>query len=157
MMSGLGRAGPFQYGGWFLFVGELVEDGWKNVTIQKNATKARIRRHVCHHRHVGELRQRPLPTVGFAAHHRNGGHALHGEGEEDQQRDRSAQRQLVAQGRLQVEACDSGIDSVQRAERGDDDFARGDRGQQADADLPVEAQRTDGGLDEVSDLATTLS
>ena len=34
------------------------------------------------HRHVPELNRGPLPSARFSAHHRQRGHALHGEGEE---------------------------------------------------------------------------
>jgi hypothetical protein len=47
------------------------------------------RRHISNDRHVSELDRRPLPAVGLAPHHCDGGHALHGEGKEHQQRDRS--------------------------------------------------------------------
>ena len=64
----------------------------------------------------------------------------------------------LAQRLLQVVACDSRIDSVQRAQGGDDDLAGGDRSQQSDADLPVEAERTNHRLDRMwPTLATTLS
>ena len=45
--------------------------------------------------HVDELHGGPLPSVGFATHHRQGGHALHGEGEEHQQGYRCRQGQLM--------------------------------------------------------------
>ncbi len=52
--------------------------------------------------HVEELDGGPLPAVGFAADYGHGGGALHGEGEEDHQRQRAAEGHVVVQGRLQV-------------------------------------------------------
>ena len=53
--------------------------------------------------HVTELQQRPLPAAGLAPHHRDGRNALHGEGEEYQQRHRAPRREVVADGLFQVE------------------------------------------------------
>jgi len=39
-----------------------------------------------------ELQDRPFPSASFAADYCHGGHALHGEGEKDEQRDGAAQR-----------------------------------------------------------------
>src|SRR5216683_3860928 len=43
------------------------------------------REHVGEDRHIGELDRGPAPPRRFAPHHGDGGHALHGEGEEYQQ------------------------------------------------------------------------
>src|ERR1019366_2202658 len=50
---------------------------------------------------VSELQDGPLPSAGLAAPHCHRRHALHGEGEEDQQRDGAAQSQILPQRALQ--------------------------------------------------------
>jgi hypothetical protein len=78
------------------------------------------------------------------AHHGDGGHALHGEGEEDEQGDGAAGSEILAQGFLQIQPV--GIRAVNGAQGADDGFARGERRDQADADLPIEAERLDQGF-----------
>ena len=55
--------------------------------------------------------------------------------------------------RLQARRMRCRIDTVERSQRADDDLARNDGAEQADADLPVEAERTNHRLDEVADVA----
>ena len=59
----------------------------------------------------------------------------------------------MVQGVLQAEGLRAGIGAVERAHGADHDFAREDAADEADADLPVEAERRDGRLDEVADVA----
>ena len=75
--------------------------------------------------HVGELDGRPFPAAGLAAHDGEGGHALHGEGEEDQQRDRAARAEVVPKGRLQADDRASRLHTVKGAEGAHDHLARG--------------------------------
>ena len=42
--------------------------------------------------HVGKLNRGPLPAIGFAADYGHGGGALHGEGEEDHERERATEQ-----------------------------------------------------------------
>ena len=103
--------------------------------------------------HVGELDDGPFPAAGFAAHHGDRRHALHREGEEDQQ----ARPRRPASDRAAAPPAGpsiaSAFDSVDGAQRADDHFARRQRRDQSDADLPVEAQRLDDRLDRVADHA----
>src|SRR5271170_1819266 len=103
-------------------------------------------REISKHTHVGKLKRRPLPTIRLAADNSQRRSALHGEGEEDHQRHRAAERQIVTQRGLQAERLSGGIGSIQGAERTDDDFARDDGAEQTYPDLPVEAKRLDDGL-----------
>jgi len=103
--------------------------------------------------HIGELKRGPFPTVGFALDHGQRGGALEGEGEKHQQGDGAGGTEIVVQGALQGEVARGGIGSIERAERADDHFAREDRGNQADADAPVEPQRLDHRLDEMPHAA----
>ena len=54
---------------------------------------------------------------------------------------------------LQVHGVLLGIDAIERAQRAHDDLARGQRGQQADADLPVETERSDNRHQGMTDAA----
>src|SRR5262249_49095688 len=104
--------------------------------------------------HVSELHGGPLPAAGFAAHYGHGRHALHGEGEEDQQRDGAPEGEIAADGLLQVLALlVSAFHAVDSSQSSDDNFAGGERSDQADADFPVEAQGADQRLDRVAGLA----
>src|ERR1700739_2701165 len=124
----------------------LAEEGGDDVVYDKGGP-------VGQDEHVGELKGGPLPAVGFAADHGHGGGAWHGECEEDHQRDGSAELHVGVQGRLQMHALGFRIGAVERAHGGDHDFARQHAGDEADADLPVEAERRNHGLDEVAKLA----
>ncbi len=57
---------------------------------------------------------------------------------------------VVVQRGLQVQRLCAGIGAVERAHGADHDFAGQHAGEQADADLPVEAEGRDDGLDEVA-------
>ena len=103
--------------------------------------------------HVEELHGGPEPAVRFAADDGDGGCALHGEGEEDHQRQRAAEGHVVVQSGLQVERLRAGVGAVKRSHGADHDFARQHAREQADADLPVEAERRNGRLDEVAETA----
>ena len=75
-----------------------------------------------------------------------------------QTRRRSAARQRrrpsgPAQRLLQIDDCVSPVHAVDRSQRPDDHFARGERRDQTDADLPVEAERLDHRLDCAADRA----
>ncbi len=107
--------------------------------------------------HVDQLEQRPPPPAGLAAHHRQGAHALHGEHEPHQQADGDHRRphrpaigaavglERLVQGHRVVLGLADAVDDAQGA---DEDLARGEGADQADADLPVEAQGGDGRLHE---------
>src|SRR3974390_869062 len=99
--------------------------------------------HVGERAHVRELNRGPLPAAGLAAHHGHRGHALHREREEDQQSGGAANGEALGQGRLQSDRARIALHAVDRAERSDDDLARGKRTDQAYADLPVESERLD--------------
>src|ERR1039458_8984387 len=105
------------------------------------------------HQHVEELDGGPLPTVGLAADDGHGGGALHGEGEEDHQGQRAAEGHVVMEGGLQVHGLGCRVGAVEGAHGADHDLAGQDAGEQADADLPVEAEGGNGGLDEVAEAA----
>ncbi len=62
--------------------------------------------------HVSELDGGPFPASGLAAHDGAGGQALHGEGEEDQQRDGSAESQVAPERLLQADVAGGAVDSV---------------------------------------------
>src|ERR1039458_3037175 len=53
--------------------------------------------------HIGELDGWPFPAAGFAAYDGEGGHALHGEGEKDQQRHCAGGAEVALQGVLQAD------------------------------------------------------
>jgi len=74
--------------------------------------------------HIEELHCGPLPTVGFAADdgHRRG--ALHGEGEEDHQRQRAAEGHVLVQRGLQAQGVRIGLGSIERTHRRDHHLAR---------------------------------
>ena len=114
--------------------------------------------------HVGDLEQRPFPTAGLAAHDRRGGKALRGEDVKHQQagaRRRVENRRAVgARGVAQRIVKRIGIflggflaHAIDNRQRGNNRFARGERTQDADADLPVVTQRPDDGFDGVADVA----
>ncbi len=67
--------------------------------------------------------------------------------------ERAAQGHVVVEGGLQVHGLGGGVGAVESAHGGDHDFAGQHAGEQADADLPVEAERGDGRLDEVAESA----
>ena len=62
----------------------------------------RISRDPGQRQHVEELKGGPFPTVGLTMNDGDGRGALHGEGEEDHQRQRAAQSHVVVQGGLQA-------------------------------------------------------
>ena len=97
--------------------------------------------------HVGELDDGPFPASGFAADDGEGGHALHGEGEEDQEGDGSAGGEVLLEGFLQTDVFFVAFHAVDGAEGTDDDFAGGEGSDEADADFPVEAEGLDEGFD----------
>ena len=103
--------------------------------------------------HVEELQRGPAPAVRLALHHGDGRRALHGEGEEDHQRQCAAERHVVVQRGLQVERLRAGISAVESAHGADHHLAREHAGEQPDADLPVEARGRNGRLDEVAEAA----
>jgi len=57
---------------------------------------------------------------------------------------------VVVQGGLQVHGLGGGVGAVEGAHGAHHDFAGQHAGEQADADLPVEAERRDGRFDEVA-------
>src|SRR5580658_2093533 len=105
------------------------------------------------HEHVEELHGGPLPAVGFAADYGDGGRALHGEGEEDHEGERAAEGHVVVESGLEGEGLGFRVGAVESAHGGDHDFAGEDAREQADADLPVEAERGDNRLNDVAEFA----
>ena len=94
-----------------------------------------------------ELEDRPLPAAGFPPHHRDSGKTLHA-----RTRRKPAARPRPPdsgrlQGRLQTFRMRLAFNAVDGAQRSHNHFARRERRDQSDADLPVEAQRLDDGLD----------
>lgn len=66
--------------------------------------------------HVGELSGGPLPAAGLATHHRKRRHALHGEGEENEQRHCACRCEISAERALEVLAFRAAFDSINCAE-----------------------------------------
>ena len=126
--------------------GRLAEEGHDNVVDDEGGGPGEDE-------HVGELDGGPLPAIGFAANDGHGGGALHGEGEEDHQRQRAAEGHVVMESGLQVHGLGGGVGAIEGAHGADHDFAGQDARKQADADLPVEAEGRDGRLDEVAESA----
>ena len=76
--------------------------------------------------HVAELNDRPAQAVGLPPDYRERRGALHGEREEDHQRDGSADGHVVPECCLQAERVGIRVHAVERTQRADDHFARDD-------------------------------
>src|SRR5690606_30791277 len=101
--------------------------------------------------HVAELQRGPFPAAGLALHRRDRGHALERECEEDEQGNSAAEIQVLLERVLDLDRALVGIlDTVDGAERAHDHLTCGERRDQADTDLPVEAERLDRGLDDLA-------
>ena len=115
--------------------------------------------------HVGPLEEGPFPGVGLAADDGDGADALEGEDVEDHQGDGDEGRidgraVGVALGlEFLGEAAGGGVGFVEVADvvhdghGADEDFARGEGGDDADAHFPIESEWGDGGFDEASEAA----
>src|SRR5580698_2256737 len=103
--------------------------------------------------HVEELNGRPFPTVSFAADYCHGRGALHGEGEEDHQGQCAAKGHVVVKSGLQVHGLGCRVSAVESAHGRNHYLAGQDAGEQADADLPVEAKWGNSRLDEVAEAS----
>src|SRR5258708_2032987 len=91
--------------------------------------------------HVYELPDGPHPCAGFALHYSQCRHTLQGECEEDQQRAGARWSEIRMNGVAQPRrGLAFALHSINRAKRSYDHFACGQRGNQSDAHLPVEAE-----------------
>ena len=103
---------------------------------------------------IAERERGPAPAVGLARHDRERREALQREHEEHEQRgDRGWIEHGAPRARIDVGAdrrAQRGVRVARRVdlrERRDDHLARGEAREQADADLPIEAERRDHRLD----------
>lgn len=115
--------------------------------------------------HVDPLEERPLPRVGFTPHNRNGADALKGEDVEDHESDGNqrginwtAVRAFLSLQRF-GEAVHAGFvllgfaDVVDGGHSADKNFARGERGDNSDAHLPIKSEGRDDGLNGPTETA----
>ena len=78
---------------------------------------------------------------------------MHGEREVNDQSDRAADVHVAVERRLQSQVLGGRVSAVERAQCAHDHLARQHRGEQADANLPVEAEGPDDRLDYEADTS----
>ena len=110
--------------------------------------------------HVEPLEDRPFPGIGFAPDHGDGAHALEGKDVKDHQghRDQRGVNGSAVRVGLTFHGLSQGgcgrlgafvfADVVDDGHGADEDFARGKRGDDANADFPIEAERRNDGFDQ---------